>query len=460
MSDAQATAWVQALASSGPLRDEAYRGLLGMGEAAVPHLIAALPDRRISSSVTALLAELGPAAQAAIPALLAHVRYVSHEQVAAALVAIGAPAVPAVIGLLDPQRPEHVRCGLDAVARLGATAREAVLAIVALFDRGLDLDELTSRALAAIGDAAVPHLLAALRDRSPRVRRWAIRALGELRRPTTQDALIAALGDAEVGARAWAARALGRIGGLAALTPTTLDGLIAAFEADRHPEVRRWIAWALGEAARATERRRRRYRHAPDPALVEHLRARVAPRLVEWLAVRDAGVHGAVVDAVLGAEPLVRGGPGLHAAYVRGSRLRALLRRQAVPELPGQVEPDDEADDDARRERAYAVARLAGQALRPQWYAAPPVTTAAAAALAAERSRLAAWMEAGRIDVRFACAVALWAMTGYHPDPARMTGPLAPLAGAQREIHVEARWTFDKLREGPPGHGLRRGRPY
>ena len=460
MSDARASEWVQALASSGPLRDEACRGLLGMGAAAVPHLIAALPERRLSSWALSLLAELGPAAQAAIPAIVAQLRHASHAQVAAVLAAIGAPAVPAAIGLLDPRRPDHVRCGLDAVARLGPAARAAIPAIVALFDRGLDLDERTSRALAAIGDAAVPDLLVAARAPSPRARTWAIRALGELRRASAQEALIAALGDVDVGARIWAARALGRIGGLAALTPGTIDGLIAAFDAERRPAVRRWLAWALGEAVRATERRRRRYRHAPDPALVEHLRARVAPRWVAWLAVRDAGVHAAVVDAVLGAEPLVRGAPGLHAAFTRGARLRALLRRQAVPQLPGPDEPDDETDDDARRERAHAVARFAGVHLRPRWYAAPPMTSAVAAALAAERPRLAAWMDAGRVDVQFACAVALWAMTGYHPDPARMTGPLAPETDAQREVHAAARRRFDQLREGPPGHGLRRGRPY
>lgn len=396
MSEAHVKAWIEALASSGPLRAEAYRGLRTLGAAAVPHLAAALADRRRAARARRLLAELGPAAQAAVPA------------------------------------------------------------VIALFDRGLCLDQWMVRALAAIGDAAVPELLGAIGDPSPRVRMWAIRALGELQSPVAQASLITALADGSHRVRVWAARAIGGLG--VGMTPAAIDGLIAAFDREPHPWVRRWIARSLGEPARVLVRRRCRYRHAFDPALVEALRARVAPRLVAWLTVRDEAVHAAVVDAVLGLEPVVRGSPGLHPAYLRRSRLRALLQRQVEPALPGPGEPDDEADDDARRECAYAVACLASEHLRQLWRKQPAALAADEGFLAAARPRLAAWMRSGPDDLRFAGATALGAMIGHHPDPAHMHAPIAPATSAERAIAVEARRIFESLHEGPPADRPRRWR--
>lgn len=461
MSEASIAAWVQALASNGPLHTEARSGLLALGEAAVPHLTAALADRALASRALGLLRELGPAAQAAIPAIIADVRfayaggYTYAGDVAAMLAAFGAPAIPAALELLDPLRPNGAEHGLRIVARLGPAARVAVPAVIALFDRGLCVNEWMNRALAAIGDAAVSDLITAIGDPSPRVRMWAIRALGELRRPDAQASLIPALDDASHKVRVWAARALGRLG--AGMTPATIDGLIEAFDREPHPWVRQWIVWALGQAARMLVRGRSRYRHAPDPALVEALRTRVAPRLVAWLAVRDERVHAAVVDAVLGLEPVVRGSPELHAAYLPHSRLRALLRRQAEPRLPGPGELDDEADDDTRREWAYAVACLASKHLDQSWRKTPGVE-ADRVFLAAARPRLAAWMGSGRDDLRFAAADALGAMIGHNPDPALMQAPIAPATSDERAIAVEARRIFETLHERPPANRPRRWR--
>ena len=68
--------------------------------------------------------------------------------------------------------------------------------------------EWMSRALAAIGDAAVSDLITAIGDPSPGVRMWEIRALGELRRPDAQTSLIPALDDASHKVRVWVSDAV------------------------------------------------------------------------------------------------------------------------------------------------------------------------------------------------------------------------------------------------------------
>jgi hypothetical protein len=203
-------------------------------------------------------------------------------------------------------------------------------------------------------------------------------------------------------------------------------------------------------------RGRRRLRRAPAADVVEHLQVRTAPRLVGWLAVRDVGVHEEVAAAILELEPLVRGQPGLHPVYVRRSRLRNLLRRQRVPTIPATPDVADETTDDLRRESAYAIERLAR--------AHPGLLNdteraARLALLASERSRLATWMAAGRDDVRFASAVALWSMIHCDPDPVHATG-WGPVSAEERLLYASAKEAFDALREGPPVRCMRRGRPY
>jgi HEAT repeat protein len=67
------------------------------------------------------------------------------------------------------------------------------------------------KALAALGDEAVPGLLDALKHRSARVRQGAARALGEMQASQAADALLVALADEDVGVWSQATAALARI---------------------------------------------------------------------------------------------------------------------------------------------------------------------------------------------------------------------------------------------------------
>lgn len=68
-----------------------------------------------------------------------------------------------------------------------------------------------AKALAALGPAALPVLLAALDDADPRLRMWAVYTLGMIGDARAAPALISALEDPDPGVGRWAAAALRRI---------------------------------------------------------------------------------------------------------------------------------------------------------------------------------------------------------------------------------------------------------
>jgi len=135
------------------------------------------------------------------------------EQAASALVAIGAPAQPALLKALSAAvwiARRNAAWGLGAL-----NSSEAVPALIeALKDTDAGVREQVAWALGAIGDRrAVDGLIGALGDPASGVRRQAAWALGALGDRRAVPALMKCLKDADAGVRKQSAWALGAIGG-------------------------------------------------------------------------------------------------------------------------------------------------------------------------------------------------------------------------------------------------------
>jgi HEAT repeat protein len=116
-----------------------------------------------------------------------------------ALVALGEPAVPVLIDLLKDNKTVRWMDGYS-LSRMGRAARASVLALI----EALRLPDRKTRehvavALAGAGPEAVEPLIHALRDRDPKVRGSAVRAVEKLgaRAKAAVPTLIQALADLE-----------------------------------------------------------------------------------------------------------------------------------------------------------------------------------------------------------------------------------------------------------------------
>jgi len=179
-------------------------GQIGWGEAN-PALIAALrdPERAVRSAAAAALARTKPDKRKAIPALAASLRAdpLGHGDPAVeTLGAMGEPAVPVAIELLQEANPELTSSGAALLAKLGPAATAAIPSLINAFHRPeRQIRHLAAEALASVGEPAIEALTLALRDRDPRLRGGAARALqlmGKQASPAIA-ALIAVLAEPE-----------------------------------------------------------------------------------------------------------------------------------------------------------------------------------------------------------------------------------------------------------------------
>jgi len=179
-------------------------GQIGWSEAN-PALIAALrdPEREVRSAAAAALARTRPDKRKAIPALAASLRADPlgyGDPAVETLAAMGEPAVPVAIELLQEANPELTSSGAALVAKLGPAATATIPSLIkALHRPERQIRDLAAEALASIGDPAIEAITLALRDRDPRVRGGAARALqlmGNRGSPAIA-ALIAMLADPE-----------------------------------------------------------------------------------------------------------------------------------------------------------------------------------------------------------------------------------------------------------------------
>jgi HEAT repeat protein len=164
------------------------------------------------------LADIGPPARAAVPALMAALPS-DHDSIGYALSNIGPDAVPALIKALASDDPRSRWFAAEALVRFDEEGRAAVPALLKLLkDKDPFVRSAATRALGQVG-ADVPELVApltaALKDEEPRVRKAAVQALGAM--ALTAKAAIPALvetvghdGDRDV--RLWAIFALSHMG--------------------------------------------------------------------------------------------------------------------------------------------------------------------------------------------------------------------------------------------------------
>jgi HEAT repeat protein len=181
---------------------------------AVPALLDLLDrdsDRDVRSACARSLGCL--AAAEAVPSLVAALvgRRVPHAQAAQALLAVGSPAVPELLALLESGEPQMRAWAAELVGLLGEASHGDAL-IHCLRDTSADVRIRAARALGRLGASeAATGLRASLRDRVPAVRGAAAFALGRLRDAEAVPALVAiAREDSFEPARA-AAEAVGRI---------------------------------------------------------------------------------------------------------------------------------------------------------------------------------------------------------------------------------------------------------
>jgi len=389
--------------------------------AALTPLLLALQDTDAEVRAAAARALGWLQEPAAVPHLLRALRE-AHEGMRRAaadgLAALGAPAVPALIPLLEDRDPAMRRAIAAVLARL-RDVRAVPALVAALQDRDEGVRAAAAAALAAVGPPAVEALLAqaqagdalqrrlaaeilgevddgqgrrwleaALADRDAGVREQAAAALGKQREVAAIPALLQALKDPEERVRARATGALAGIGlpavgpligalrdpaarrpaiqGLVEVGEEAVDSLVAAL-ADPSPEVRGGVADALGEIGA----------EAAIPALVAALQAPEAS--VQWRAAwalemfgEDVPAARAAVDAFLAARGVdLRALASDHRAALKRGQDRPLvlaLERHGTPEMAADLL---RAGDVQLRLAAERWARLRGYAIAPPARPAP-----------------------------------------------------------------------------------------
>lgn len=162
------------------------------------------PDLAIRSAAGSALGRIGPPAKEAVPELIRLLQLPAEEHmegaragtVISAAIALGnmgeaaRPAVPAlariVVDYKPPDQGQHVYAA-NALAKLGPVAKEAVPALMTVLKRTF-YDEAVFKALAAIGQDAIPPLVQLFPKGTVQQRRNALKVFG-LMGPAARDAL-------------------------------------------------------------------------------------------------------------------------------------------------------------------------------------------------------------------------------------------------------------------------------
>jgi HEAT repeat protein len=167
-------------------------------KAALPAIVAALddPDKQVWTGALAVIANLGPDAAETVPVIIQGLdpgkakagRDRDRQQLlvrsAFALSKIGAPALPALIAALDDESAQRRAGVARALGEMGPAAGEAAPALVknvGHWDETVRRE--TADALGQIGAPAVAPLIAALSVTDEKARQGAATALGQIGKP-------------------------------------------------------------------------------------------------------------------------------------------------------------------------------------------------------------------------------------------------------------------------------------
>jgi HEAT repeat protein len=324
---APATRAIVALLTDETIGREARLTLARIGEPAVPDLIGALKseDEQVRWWAAQALEEIGPAAKAAIPALVASfedpVRPVQNA--ASALAGMGTLALRDVTSILaDPKSSPDARVGAaQTIASIGPRAKETIpLLTEALKDDrrparkgSVSVQQAAIRSLGAIGpeaSGATMAIISFLSDKDRNVRLSAVEALGNFGpgAAAAVPALTAVLNDEYEELPARAAEALGRIGPSARPAAASLVQLLLHLDGEVNGRRRQMVATALGQigatssAAVLTAYRsgdsKDRIRLIPALGEIGIQHEQVLAVLISAIETRDSSLRLAALDAL------------------------------------------------------------------------------------------------------------------------------------------------------------------
>jgi HEAT repeat protein len=238
--------------------DSLIETLVAGGERSVPILIEALEAKKYRYWAALILAELGPVAAPALPALVRALQDERPEVKLQALVALGEigepaqSALPAIRSFLTPETPLGLQyAAAFALANVGtAQSLPALAALTKSDDPFLKAIAVWGRARLDNSPATmhetVDVLVESLQSKDPRVRQVAARAIAELHpdRELLDEKLFAALADADPTVRANVADAIASLG------PAAVPRLIEGLKDVRSQELALESLRRLGEDAR------------------------------------------------------------------------------------------------------------------------------------------------------------------------------------------------------------------
>jgi 23S rRNA G2445 N2-methylase RlmL len=145
-----------------------------------------------------------------------------------------------------------------------------------------DLTKAAAKAIGRLGEAALPRLRARLDASKPPLRGAIVKAIAKfVPAPDAVEALLGALEDEDPKARRNAAIALGHV-----VRPDVEDALLAAWDRDPRPEMRRTLAASLGKVGTVRSLERLREAEAADDPELVRIGGR-ARAIVERTATRD-----------------------------------------------------------------------------------------------------------------------------------------------------------------------------
>ncbi len=239
----------QLIISLGDAEEEAARlaeeALSQIGQAAMPQLMVALDDRRLRGSqrsrIARALGRLGD--ERALSILIDAIRRGDSEDIGSyieAVAGIGAAAVPSLIAGLEGKDITTGAASVAALVKIGTPSVGPLIEAIA--GNVPEVRNAAVRALEQIGAPAIEPLThALLHDSRFEVRRRALEILGQIGEVHVVSALIEALDDDDPGVRVNAIRHLGNLGEASAVGP-----LVRIVSSDKDSSLRRTAVASLG----------------------------------------------------------------------------------------------------------------------------------------------------------------------------------------------------------------------